>query len=126
MGRSAEWYSPLSDSSPIATVMNSGKVSNVNNTGFTGALVSINNPGLTTNLSFTATTDKNRTQVRCVDTLDLNSMTCTIMISGISLTVSYITNMTNSEYTSQYVCHISINFCYYYTYCLSRYEEEEL
>ena len=74
MGRSAEWYSPPSDSSPIATVMNSGKVSNVNNTGFTGALVSVNYPGLTTNLSFTATTDKNGTQVRCVDATDRNSM----------------------------------------------------
>ena len=52
--------------------------------------MSINNPGLTTNLSFTATTDKNGTQVKCVDT---NSMTCTIMILGMSLTVSYITNM---------------------------------
>ena len=53
--------------------------------------MSINNPGLTTNLSFTVTTDKNGTQVRCVD--DGSSMTCTIMISGMSLTVSYITNI---------------------------------
>ena len=55
--------------------------------------MSINNTGLTTNLSFTATTDKNGTQVKCVDTIDKNSITCTIMISDISLTASYITNM---------------------------------
>ena len=74
----------------IATV-SSGDIAN-SNTEFTAALVSVNNPGLTTNLSFIATTDKNGTQVRCVDTIDTNSMTCTIMISGMSLTVSYITN----------------------------------
>ena len=32
-------------------------------------------------------------QVKCVDVIDTNSSTCTIMISGMSLTVSYITNM---------------------------------
>ena len=88
-GSLATWYSPPSDS--IATV-SSGQVTNAANTGFTAALVSVNNPGLTTNLSFTATTDKNGTQVRCVDATDRNSMTCTIMISGMSLIVSYITN----------------------------------
>ena len=90
-GSVAAWYSPPSDSNPIATV-SSGQVSYVDNTGFTAALVS-NTSGLKTNLSFTATTDKNGTQVRCVDVIDANSMTCTIMISGMSLTVSYITNM---------------------------------
>ena len=54
--------------------------------------MSINNPGLTTNLSFTATTDKNGTQVGCSDEIDTNSMNCTIMISGMSLTVSFIYN----------------------------------
>ena len=92
-GSVVTWYSPPSDRSLIATVTTSGLVNNVANTGFTAAFVSINNSGLTTNLSFTATTDKNGTQVRCVDATDRNSMTCTIMISGMSLTVSYITNM---------------------------------
>ena len=90
-GSVAAWYSPPSDSTPIATI-SSGQVSNVHNTEFTAAFVS-NTSGLTTNLSFTATTDKNGTQVRCLDVTDTNSTTCTIMISGISLTVSYITNM---------------------------------
>ena len=45
------------------------------------ALVSIKNPGLTSNLSFVATTDKNGTQVRCNDVIDTNSMICTIMTS---------------------------------------------
>ena len=89
-GSLATWYSPPSDSTLVATV-SSGLVSNVDNTGFTAALVS-NISGLTTNLSFTATTDKNGTQVRCSDVIDQSSMTCTIMISGMSLTVSYITN----------------------------------
>ena len=86
-GNVGAWYSPLSDSSPIA-IVSSGQVSNVDNTGFIASLVS-NTSGLTTNLSFTATTDKNGTQVRCADLIDTNSMTCTIMISGMSLTVSY-------------------------------------
>ena len=86
----AGWYSP--PNGRIALV-SSGYVQVTSINGFTAALVSINNTGLTTNLSFTATTDKNGTQVKCVDTLDSNSMTCTIMISGMSLTVSYITNM---------------------------------
>ena len=90
-GSAAAWYSPPSDSTPIA-IVTSGLVSNVDNTGFTAALVG-NTSGLTTNLSFIATTDKNGTQVRCSDVIDTNSMTCTIMISGMSLTVSYITNM---------------------------------
>ena len=90
-GNVALWYSPPSDRTPIATV-SSQLVYNDPNTGFTAALVSVN-PGLTTNLSFTATIDKNGTQVKCVDHIDTNSMTCTIMISGMSLTVSYITNM---------------------------------
>ena len=47
-----------------------GQVSNADNIGFTTALVSVNNSGLTTNLSFAATTDKNGTQVKCVDTID--------------------------------------------------------
>ena len=88
-GSIAAWYSPPSSRHPIATV-HSGVVNNVGNTGFTAALVSVNNPGLTTNLSFIAITDKNGTLVRCAD---VNSMNCTIMISGMSLTVSYITNM---------------------------------
>ena len=67
-GSVAAWYSPPRDSTPIATV-SSGLVGNVDNTGFTAALVS-NTSGLTTNLSFTATTDKNGTQVRCVDLID--------------------------------------------------------
>ena len=87
----AIWYSPPSDNTPIATV-SSGEVVN-SNTEFTAALVSVNNAGLTTNLSFIATTDKNGTQVKCVDSLTTNSMTCIIMISSMSLTVSYITNM---------------------------------
>ena len=32
----------------------------------------------------------------------------------------------NSKYTSQYVPLFFINCCYYYTYCLAHYEEEEL
>ena len=91
-GRSAKWYLPPSDSSPIATVT-SEKVIDGDNFGFTVVLVSVNYPGLTTNLSFTATTDKNGTQVRCSDEHNINSMTCTLMISGMSLTISYITNM---------------------------------
>ena len=86
------WYLPLLDNNQIVTVTTSGLVKIERNTEFIAYLVS-NNSGLTTNLSFTATTDKNGTQVRCVDAIDRNSMTCTIMISGISLTVSYITNM---------------------------------
>ena len=91
-GGGVAWYSPPSESSPIATVTISGVVKNFGNTGFTAAFVS-NNSGLTTNLSFTATTDKNGTQVRCLDGHTRNSITCTIMISGMSLTVQYITNM---------------------------------
>ena len=83
-GSVALWYSPPSDRSPIATV-SSEKIYNVPNTGFTAALVSINNSGLTANLSFTATTNKNETQVMCTDDLNTNSMTCTIMISRMSL-----------------------------------------
>ena len=82
-GNVALWYSPPSDRSPIATV-SSEKIYKVDNTGFTAALVS-NNSELTTNLSFIATTDNNGTQVKCTDDLNTNSMTCTIMISGISL-----------------------------------------
>ena len=57
--------------------------------------MSVNNSGLTTNLSFTVTTDKNGTQVRYNDTpeIDGSLMTCTIMISHMSLTVLYMTNM---------------------------------
>ena len=91
-GSTVAWYSPPSDSNLIATVKTSGEVSNVGNTGFTAAFVT-NNSGLTTNLSFTATADKNGTQVRCLDGDNRNSMICTIMISGMSLIVSYITNM---------------------------------
>ena len=68
-GSRAYWYSL-----PFATV-SSGQINN-NNTVFTAALVSVNKPGLTTNLSFIATTDKNGTQVRCVDVVDTNSMIC--------------------------------------------------
>ena len=85
--RIAASYSPPSDSTPIATV-SFVQDNNVNNTGFIAALVSINNSGLTTILSFTVTTDKNGTQVRCSDDIGTNSITCTIMISGMSLTVS--------------------------------------
>ena len=90
-GSQASWYSPPLDY--IATV-SFNQVKTNGNTEFTAALVS-NNSGLTTNLSFNATTDKNGTQVKCVDDIDrnLNSMICTIMISGMSLIVSYITNM---------------------------------
>ena len=91
-GNIAAWYLPLLDSNQIVSVQTSGLVKIYHNTEFIANLVS-NNSGLTTNLSFTATTDKNGTQVRCVDATDRNSMTCTIMISGMSLTVSYITNM---------------------------------
>ena len=74
-GNLVHWYSPPSGRIPIATV-HSEKVINNNNFGFTAALVSMsNNSGLTTNLSFTATTDKNGTQVGCVDFIDTNSMT---------------------------------------------------
>ena len=92
-GSLIHWYSPPSDTA-IATVSTLGQVFNGPNTGFTASLVSVNNPGLTTNLSFTATTDKNGTQVRCSDAtaIDGSSMTCTITISGMSLTVSYIYN----------------------------------
>ena len=89
-GSIAEWYS--SPSKYIATV-SSVQVINVANPEFTATLVSINNLGLTTKLSFNATTDKNGTQVRCFDRQDKISSTCIIMISGMSLTVSYITNM---------------------------------
>ena len=89
-GSVAYWYSPPSQE---ITRVGSDYVSQGVINGFTAALVSTNNPGLTTNLSFTATTDKNGTQVKCVDVIDTNSSTCTIMISGMSLTVSYITNM---------------------------------
>ena len=93
-GSVVAWYSPPSDNTPIATVTTSGLVINFGNTGFIAYFVS-NNSGLTTNLSFTATTDKNGTQVRCNDEEYRNSdsKNCTIMISGMSLTVSYITNM---------------------------------
>ena len=91
-GNAAAWYLPLLDSNQIVSVTTSGLVKMYRNTGFIANLVS-NNSGLTTNLSFTATTNENGTQVRCVDATDRNSMTCTIMISGMSLTVLYITNM---------------------------------
>ena len=91
-GSVATWYLPPLDSNQIVTVTTSGLVKIFRNTGFIANLVS-NNSGLTTNLSFITTTDKNGTQVRCVDAIDRNSMTCTIMISGMSLTISYITNM---------------------------------
>ena len=94
-GSVASWYSPPSDSSPIATVSSTQVITNYN-MEFTAALVS-NHSGLTTNLSFIATTNKNGTQVKCTDDvlryMNSKSMTCTIMISGMSLTVSYITNM---------------------------------
>ena len=61
-GTEAGWHSPPSNSSPIVKIF-SGHVSPVGNSWFIAAFVSINNPGLTTNLSFTATTDKNGTQV---------------------------------------------------------------
>ena len=47
------WYSLPSDNNVIA-IVSFGQVSNVANTGFTAALVSVNNSGLTTNLSFNA------------------------------------------------------------------------
>ena len=86
------WYSPPSDNTKVSFL---GQVYNGPNTGFTVALESVNNPGLTTNLSFTATTDKSGTQIRCNDTTAINvtSMTCTIMLSGMSMTISHITNM---------------------------------
>ena len=88
------WYSPPSNINNFATVTSAGLVIHFSNIGFIATLVS-NNTGLTTNLSFIATTDKNGTQVRCFDAIDrnTNSSICTIMISGMSLTVSYITNM---------------------------------
>ena len=58
-GNITAWYSP-SYNSPVATVITSGDVRNVNNTRFTAAFVS-NYSGLTTTLSFTATTDNNET-----------------------------------------------------------------
>ena len=103
-GSVAVWYSPPSDSTLVSTV-SSGQVSNVDNTWFTAAFVS-NTSGLTTNLSFTATTDKNGTQVRCADLIDTNSSTCTIMISGMSLTVSYI----NIMYYHYKVLQVSLHF----------------
>ena len=54
----------------IKCVMFTSHISNVVINGFTAALVSINNSVLTTNLSFTVTTDKNGTQVRCTDVID--------------------------------------------------------
>ena len=68
-GSLAYCYSPPSDSSPITEIC-CGQVSNVTNTGFTYDLVSFNNSVLTINLSFTATSDKNRTQVRCSDVIE--------------------------------------------------------
>ena len=91
-GSYAEWYSPPSDDTAIATVT-SMNVYNKPNSNFTAALVSINNTGLTTNLSFNATATKNGAQVKCVNRIYKTSMTCTILISGLSLTVLYITNM---------------------------------
>ena len=91
-GSAVAWHSPPSDNTAIA-IVSFQEVANVANTEFTAALVSINNPGLTTNLSFTATTDKNGTQVRCAERGNTNSITYTIMISGMSLTVSYINNI---------------------------------
>ena len=92
-GSVASWYSP--PSIYIATVISTQVITNYN-MEFTAALVS-NNSGLTTNLSFIATTNKNGTQVKCTDDvlryMNSQSMICTIMISGMSLTVSYITNM---------------------------------
>ena len=85
--KKALWYSSLSNE--IATV-SSGEVIHFGNTGFIAALVSVNNPGITTNLSFIATTDKNGTQVRCKSRNSM--MNCTIMISGMSVTNSVIYN----------------------------------
>ena len=62
--------------------------------GYTGTFINYTSvSGMWTMLSFTATTDKNGTQVRCVDVVNSSSTTCTILISGMSLTVLYITNM---------------------------------
>ena len=82
-GNVALWYSPPSGRSPIATVSSENFYNG--HTGFTAALVTITNPGLTTSLSFTATINKNGTQVMCTDDLNTNSMT--IMIS-----IRYVTN----------------------------------
>ena len=68
-GTVATWYYPPSQQ---ITRVASEYVSKVVINGFTAALVSISNSGLTTNLSFTATTDKNGTQVRCIDDTDRN------------------------------------------------------
>ena len=88
-GNSAAWFFPPYDY--IARIT-SESVNTISNKGFTAALVS-NNSGITTNLSYIATTDKNGTQIMCVDLEIRNSSaeTCTIMISGMSLTVSHIT-----------------------------------
>ena len=59
---------------------------------FVAALVSINNPGLATYLSFTITTDKNRMLVRCVEGQNRKSMTCTIMISGSDINIKLISS----------------------------------
>ena len=70
-GSVATSYSPPSDSTPIP-IISSGQVSNIDNNGFIAALVS-NNTGLKTNLSFITTTDKNGTQVRCTDGINIQT-----------------------------------------------------
>ena len=52
------WYYPPSTSNLISTVIVGQVSGNVDNIGFTATIVS-NNSGLTTNLYFTATNDKN-------------------------------------------------------------------
>ena len=91
MGNGMRWYAPPGNQlGAIFALVPSTHT--FTQSGYTGTFINYTSvSGMWTMLSFTATTDKNGTQVRC---FDVASVTCTIMISGMSLiTVSYITNM---------------------------------
>ena len=93
MGNGMRWYAPPGNQlGAIFALVPSTHT--FTQSGYTGTFINYTNvSGMWTVLSFTATTDKNGTQVRCFDSINAASMTCTIMIPGMSLTVSYITNM---------------------------------
>ena len=93
MGNGMRWYAPSGNQlGAIFALVPSTHT--FTQSGYTGTFINYTSvSGMWIMLSFTATTDKNATQVRCFDGINAASMTCTIMISGMSLTVSYITNM---------------------------------
>ena len=82
----------------------------VANTGFTVGFMSINNPGLTTNLSLTATNNKNGKQVRCRDVIDTNEV---IYITSMNSDLFfYITDVIRSSFLYDFNDYI-LNYNYF-------------